>query len=48
MLAHHLNDVKELIYYLDGPPELVAGMKELLEQIGVDADQVRNEEFSGY
>ena len=48
MLARHLNDLKEPVYYLDGPPELVAAMKELLEQIGVDADHVRSEEFSGY
>lgn len=48
MLARHLSDIKEPIYYLDGPPELVAAMKDLLDQAGVDVDQVRSEEFAGY
>lgn len=48
MLSRHLSDINEPMYYLDGPPELVAAMKDLLDQAGVDADQVRSEEFAGY
>ncbi|WP_417617661.1 ferredoxin--NADP reductase [Oceanisphaera sp.] len=48
MLARHLDDLKASLYYLDGPPELVAAMKQMLSQAGVADDQVRTEEFAGY
>lgn len=48
MLARHLDDLKTPLYYLDGPPGLVAAMKKMLSQAGVADEQVRTEEFAGY
>ena len=48
MLARHLKDISAPLYYLDGPPELVAAMKTMLSQAGLDAEQIRSEEFAGY
>jgi Na+-transporting NADH:ubiquinone oxidoreductase subunit NqrF len=36
------------IYYLAGPPGLVASMQDLLESLGVAEEDVRDEEFYGY
>ena len=36
------------VYYLAGPPAMVAGLKETLERAKVDEDDVRAEEFFGY
>lgn len=36
------------IYYLAGPPAMVGALRETLERAGVDADDVRSEEFYGY
>jgi len=36
------------IYYLAGPPAMVAAMREALQQAGADSDDVRSEEFFGY
>ena len=36
------------IYYLAGPPAMVAGMRQVLEQANVDDDDIRAEEFFGY
>jgi ferredoxin-NADP reductase len=36
------------IYYIAGPPTLVAGMREMLGHAGIDDDDVRSEEFHGY
>lgn len=35
-------------YYLAGPPGFVAGMRAILDEAGVDEDNIRTEEFSGY
>lgn len=48
MLARHLTDLNAPVYYLDGPPALVAAMKAMLSKAGVDEEQVRSEEFAGY
>ncbi|GGB40443.1 oxidoreductase [Oceanisphaera marina] len=48
MLERYLDDLSAPVYYLDGPPELVAAMKKMLSQAGVSEDQVRTEEFAGY
>lgn len=48
MLERYLDDLTAPVYYLDGPPELVAAMKNMLSQAGVSEDQVRTEEFAGY
>lgn len=48
MLVRHLTDIHAPLYYLDGPPGLVAAMKTMLSQAGVADDQLRSEEFAGY
>ncbi len=48
MLERHLDDMQSNIYYLSGPPGLVAAMRKLLEDLGVNDDSIKTEEFSGY
>lgn len=48
MLKKHLLDLKRPIYYLTGPPEMVAAMQKLLKNAGVEEANIRAEEFSGY
>lgn len=48
MLSNHLKDAASPIYYIAGPPGMVKGMQEMLNQQGVDDDDVRAEEFGGY
>lgn len=48
MLARYLDDVQAPLYYLDGPPALVAAMRAMLVRLGVAEDRVRTEEFAGY
>ena len=48
MLAKYLTDVTLPIYYITGPPGLVKGLRTLLKSTGVDDDDIRTEEFTGY
>jgi len=48
MLAKHFCDLKGPIYYIAGPPAMVAAMREMLMKAGVDEDDIRTEEFAGY
>ncbi len=55
MLTRHLEDLGSPqsqaagpIYYVAGPPGMVAGIREVLSNTGIDDDDVRSEEFSGY
>jgi ferredoxin-NADP reductase len=36
------------IYYIAGPPSLVAALREILNRTGIDDDDIRREEFYGY
>jgi len=36
------------IYYVAGPPAMVAGLRETLGRAGVDDDDIRSEDFYGY
>jgi|SRR5690606_19026427 ferredoxin-NADP reductase len=36
------------VYYVVGPPGMVAGVRQALNRVGVDDDDVRSEEFYGY
>jgi ferredoxin-NADP reductase len=36
------------IYYIAGPPTMVAGAWRTLSEVGVDEDDIRTEEFAGY
>ena len=48
MLAKYLPSLQGPIYYLAGPPAMVAAMRRVLTEAGVDEDDIRTEEFSGY
>ena len=48
MLARHLDGVTNAIYYLTGPPGMVQGLRTMLVDAGVDEDDIRTEEFTGY
>ena len=48
MLQRHLQGVTSAIYYLTGPSSMVAGLRLVLHGSGVDDDDIRVEEFTGY
>lgn len=48
MLKKYLDDLSSPIYYIAGPKEMVAAMKRLLSDMGVDQQRIRYEEFPGY
>ena len=55
MLIRHLNrtaspnvHAASPIYYVAGPPAMVTGIRSVLNNSGIDDDDVRSEEFSGY
>ena len=48
MLAKHLPAMQGGIYYIAGPPAMVAAMRSILIDAAVDEDDIRTEEFAGY
>lgn len=48
MLRRHLDGVTNAIYYLTGPPGMIKGLRTMLVDSGVDEDDIRTEEFTGY
>jgi ferredoxin-NADP reductase len=48
MLNRYLPDLQGPAYYVAGPPGMVAVMRQTLTAAGVDEDDIRTEEFSGY
>ncbi|MEO8468194.1 MAG: FAD-dependent oxidoreductase [Chloroflexota bacterium] len=48
MLESHLAGIVDAIYYLTGPPGMVSGLRAMLVESGVDEDDIRTEEFTGY
>jgi ferredoxin-NADP reductase len=48
MLTRHLPGLNGPIYYVAGPPAMVTAMRDILSGAGVDEDDIRTEEFSGY
>jgi ferredoxin-NADP reductase len=48
MLARHLAGVTNPIYYLTGPVGMVQGLRAMLVGSGIDEDDIRTEEFTGY
>lgn len=48
MLKRHVKDINAPIYYLAGPANMVQAMYQLLVDAGVDEDNIRAEEYSGY
>lgn len=48
LLMKFVGDLAEPIYYTAGPPAMVAAMKEMLGEAGVDEGDINSEDFSGY
>jgi ferredoxin-NADP reductase len=48
MLLKYIPSLQGPIYYLAGPPAMVAAMRQMLTQVGADEDEIRTEELSGY
>ena len=48
MLDRYLGGMTDAIYYLTGPPGMVHGLRTMLVESGVDEDDIRTEEFTGY
>jgi ferredoxin-NADP reductase len=48
MLARYVKDEVAPIYYIAGPPGMVKGLHKMLNEAGVDDDDIRTEEFVGY
>jgi ferredoxin-NADP reductase len=48
MLLAHLRTLRGPIYYIAGPPTMVAATRRTLSAAGVDEDDIRTEEFAGY
>lgn len=48
LLAQISTELAAPIYYLAGPPAMVAAMRQTLNDAGVDDDDLRSEEFYGY
>ena len=48
MVSRYLNNLQGPIYYIAGPPAMVAAMREMLVEATVDEDDIRTEEFAGY
>ena len=48
MLVKQVGIVRGPIYYIAGPPTMVAATRRTLCEVGVDEDDIRTEEFAGY
>lgn len=48
MLLKSIDDLTLPIYYIAGPPAMVNAMRKTLSEAGVNDDNIRTEEFSGY
>ena len=48
MLMKYIDDLTLPIYYVSGPASMVAAMRKLLNESGVNDDNIRTEEFTGY
>ncbi len=48
MLRRHLPSLTGPMYYVAGPPRMVAAMQEMLVKAEVSEDDIRTEDFAGY
>jgi ferredoxin-NADP reductase len=48
MLEKYIEDLQKPIYYLSGPKAMVTAVRKTLNDAGIDDDNIRTEEFSGY
>ena len=48
LLAEHVKDLREPIYYFAGPLRMTMAVQGLLTELGIKDDDMRSEEFYGY
>ena len=48
LLREQLQDIENPMYYIAGPPGMVAALRDVLAGGGIQDDDIRTEEFSGY
>lgn len=48
MLEKYIGNLTLPIYYISGPPSMVTSIRKTLNETGIDDDNIRTEEFSGY
>jgi ferredoxin-NADP reductase len=48
ILQKYIGDLTLPIYYVSGPQKMVASIRRTLDESGIDSDNIRTEEFSGY
>jgi ferredoxin-NADP reductase len=48
MLAKYIGDLTSPIFYIVGPPAMVDALRNVLNAAGVNTDNIRTEEFTGY
>lgn len=48
ILEKYLGDLISPTYYMAGPPQMIAGLREILVEAGNDEESMKWEEFSGY
>lgn len=48
MLQKYIGDLMLPVYYISGPATMVTAIRKMLNESGVDDDNIRTEEFSGY
>jgi ferredoxin-NADP reductase len=48
MLSRHIKGAASPVYYIAGPPQMVNGLHDMLNEADVDDDDIRAEEFAGY
>lgn len=48
MLKKYIGDLSLPIYYISGPASMVTSIRKTLNEAGIDDDNIRTEEFSGY
>jgi ferredoxin-NADP reductase len=48
MIKKYVGDLNGPIYYIAGPPSMLSSLHKILNEAGVNDDDIRREEFSGY
>ena len=48
MIARHVMDLSEAVYYVAGPAAMTDALKNMLEGAGIIGDNIRSEKFTGY
>jgi ferredoxin-NADP reductase len=48
MLSRYLSGITSAVYYITGPASMVKGLRTVRAASGIDNDDIRTEEFTGY